>query len=187
MFRKSLVLLAIVGILATFGLAASALFTSSATVNSNTFSTGSLALTTSPTSTLVTFTNMAPGDQVTAPLTITNTGTLQLRYAMTSSSTNTDSKNLATQLTLNIKSGVTTCTNAGFGGSGTSIYDGMLGAALFGDPAQGQQAGDRSLNGGAGETLCFNVSLPSSTGNAFQNATTTTTFTFAAEQTANNP
>lgn len=187
MFRKTLVLLVLVGVLATLAIGASALFTSSATVNSNTFSTGTLNLTTSPTSTLVTFSNMAPGDQVTAPLTITNTGTLQLRYAMTSSSTNTDSKNLATQLSLNIKSGVTTCTNAGFGGSGTSIYNGSLASALFGDPAQGLQAGDRSLNGGAGETLCFNVSLPSATGNAFQNATTTATFTFAAEQTANNP
>jgi hypothetical protein len=30
------------------------------------------------------------------------------------------------------------------------------------------------------------VNLPTSTGNAFQNATTTATFTFDAEQTANN-
>jgi len=31
------------------------------------------------------------------------------------------------------------------------------------------------------------VSLPLSTGDAFQNASTTATFTFDAEQTANNP
>jgi hypothetical protein len=31
------------------------------------------------------------------------------------------------------------------------------------------------------------VNLPSATGNSAQGATTTTTFSFAAEQTANNP
>jgi hypothetical protein len=37
------------------------------------------------------------------------------------------------------------------------------------------------------ETLCFRVNLPLATGNGFQSATTTATFTFDAEQTANNP
>ena len=65
----------------------------------------------------------------------------------------------------------------------------VLGAsgAGFGNPAAGAQAGDRTLAAAANETLCFRVTLPSGTGNAYQSATTTTTFTFDAEQTANNP
>jgi hypothetical protein len=37
------------------------------------------------------------------------------------------------------------------------------------------------------ETLCFKVELPLATGNLFQTAATTATFTFDAEQTKNNP
>jgi hypothetical protein len=187
MFRKSLVLMLIAGLVATYGLVASALFTAQASVTNNTFTAGTLNLTVTPTSAALTFSNMAPGDAVTAPITVTNSGTLAMRYAMTSASTNTDSKNLAAQMTLEIKSGVTTCTNAGFSASGTSVYSGTLSAALFGNPATGGHTGDRALAAAAAETLCFKASLPSDTGNAYQGATTTTTFTFDAEQTTNNP
>jgi hypothetical protein len=69
----------------------------------------------------------------------------------------------------------------------TTVYTGALSAAAFGDPSQGGQAGDRTLAGGANEDLCFAWSLPLASGNGYQGATTTTTFTFNAEQTANNP
>ncbi|CAG0969385.1 spore coat-associated protein N [Anaerolineae bacterium] len=187
MFRKSLTLLVVAGILATFGLLASAYFTAQATVSNNTFTTGTLNLTVAPTTAALTFSNMAPGDAVTAPITVTNSGSLALRYAMTNSSTNTDNKNLAAQMTLAIKSGVTACTNSGFAASGTSVYGGSLGSASFGDPATGSQVGDRTLAALANEALCFQATLPSNSGNAYQGATTTTTFTFDAEQTANNP
>ena len=36
------------------------------------------------------------------------------------------------------------------------------------------------------EILCFRASLPLTTGTAYQSASTTATFTFDAEQTANN-
>jgi len=49
------------------------------------------------------------------------------------------------------------------------------------------QAGDRTLAASASEILCFNVSLPSGTGNAYQGLTSTATFAFQAEQTTNNP
>jgi 3-oxoacyl-(acyl-carrier-protein) synthase len=48
-------------------------------------------------------------------------------------------------------------------------------------------AGDRALAGLANETLCFKATLPLSTNNTFQNTSTSVTFTFDAEQTANNP
>jgi len=190
MFRKTLILILATGLLAGFAGAALALFTDSASIGANTFTTGTVDISTSPTSALVTFSNMAPGDQVTAPVTVTNAGTLALRYAITSTATNADGKNLMTQLVMTIKSGVTTCTNAGFGGSGTQHYSGALGSVaginVVGDPASGAQAGDRNLAASANETLCFNVLLPTSSGNTYQNATTTATFTFNAEQTANN-
>ena len=84
MLRKSLILLIAAGLLALFIGAGSAIFTSQAAVAANTFTTGTLAISTNPTSALVTFSNMAPGDQVTAPLSVSNTGSLDLRYAMTS-------------------------------------------------------------------------------------------------------
>jgi len=171
------------------GVAGLALFTDSASVGSNTFSTSSIDIATSPTSALVTFSGMVPGDTVTNPLDVLNNGTLQFRYAISSVATNADSLALKDALTLAIKSGVTTCTTAGFGSSGTVIYTGDLddgaGGKLVGDPAQGSQAGDRVLNASTSETLCFQVQLPSAATGP-QGATTTATFTFDAEQTVNN-
>lgn len=186
-------LLATIVVLAAFvaliSLSVLAVFTDTASVPGNTFSTGTVDISTSPTSALVTFSGMAPGDQVTAPITVSNLGTLQLRYAVTSTTTENV---LAAQLDLTIKSGVTTCTNGGFGTDGTAVYaTGDLGNTtavnVIGNPAQGSQAGDRTLNAAANEVLCFNVSLPLATGNTFQGLTTTATFAFAAEQTSSNP
>jgi len=192
MFRKiSLALLGIglLGMLA--GLSTLAVFTDSAAVDSNSFTTGTVDISTAPTTALVTFSNMAPGDTVTNSLVATNAGSLQLRYAITSTATNTDAKGLKDQLVLTIKTiDVTTpgtpCDNF----DGTQLYTGDLDStagALVGSNAQGSQAGDRTLAAAASETLCFRVDLPLATGNAFQNATTTATLTFDAEQTANNP
>lgn len=166
-----------------------AVFTDNASVPANTFSTGTIDIGTSPASAFVTFSGMAPGDAVTSPVTVSNAGDLALRYAVTGTTTENA---LAAQLDLTIKSGVTTCTTAGFDTDGTVLYGpGDLGATttvnLVGDPAQGAQAGDRALAAAASEVLCFKVSLPLSTGNAFQGLTTTATFDFQAEQTKNNP
>ena len=191
--RTHLLLLAAAGlaVLSMTGLGMSlAIFTAQATVPSNTFTAGTVSITTDHTaSAVVTFSNMAPGDQVTNPLLVTNNGTLALRYAISSVATNADTKGLKDQLVLTIKSGVTTCTNLGFGSSGTTLYSGDLDSSLpgnlIGDPTSGSDTGDRVLAPG-NESLCFNVRLPIGTPNAFQSATTTATFTFAAEQIANN-
>jgi hypothetical protein len=140
---------------------------------------------------VLTTSGLMPNDTVTDDVVVENDGTAQLRYSMTTSSTNGDGKNLRSVLTLTIKTiDVTTpetpCDN--FNGAST-LYDGVFGAstAFFGDPAAGDQGADRPLNAGANETLCFRVHLPDTTGNAFQGATMTTTFTFDAEQTSSNP
>jgi len=166
-----------------------ALFTDTGSVPSNTFTTGTVDISTSPASAVVTFSTMAPGDQVTGAITVTNSGSLAQRYAVTGTTTE---NTLAAQLDLTIKSGVTTCTNAGFSTDGTVVYGpGDLGNTtpinLIGNPAQGAQAGDRALAAGANEALCFNVSLPLGTGNAYQGLASTATFDFQAEQTKNNP
>ena len=167
-----------------------ALFTDQETVTAD-FTTGTIDLDGVRIDALVLTTSaLMPGDTVTDDVVVENDGTAQLRYAMTTSSTNADSKALRDALTLTIKTiDVTTpgtpCDN--FDGAST-LYSGVLGAstAKFGNPAQGSDSGDRTLNAAANETLCFRVSLPSGTGNSYQGATTTTTFTFDAEQTSNN-
>lgn len=75
----------------------------------------------------------------------------------------------------------TTLNNAAFTTVGATTTN------IVGDPTQGAQAGDRVLAGGASETLCFKATLPLGTPNTYQGATTNITFTFNAEQTANNP
>lgn len=190
------VLVALVGVAANSGTLA--VFSDAAPSNNNTFTTGTLDLKLSDNnetdldsvSTSVTFTAMAPGDTVTDRIVPKNTGSLALRYAISASATNADSKGLKDQLVLTIKTiDVTTpgipCDNF----DGTQLYTGdtdSTAGKLVGDNTQGAQAGDRTLAAAASETLCFRVNLPLSTGNTFQNATTTVTFTFDAEQTANN-
>jgi len=187
---RILVVLLVVGIVAaSLGVASNAIWTDSEDVDANVFSTGTLDIGTSPTTALVTFSDMAPGDEVTAEITVSNDGSLDLRYAVTSTTTE---DTLAAQLDLTIKSGVTTCTNAGFDTDGSVIYGpadlgSVAGTDVIGDPTQGDDTGDRTLATSADEDLCFNVELPSSTGDSFQGLTSTATFTFAAEQTDNNP
>jgi hypothetical protein len=155
-----------------------AIFTSTA-ASTGTFAAGTVVLTSSP-AVAFTVAGMMPGDTNTQALTIANTGTAQLRYAMTTTATNT----LGTTLTLTVKTLGTSC--AAF--DGTSVLAAtVLNGAAIGSPTQGAQAGDRVLNGVSNEVLCFRVSLPLATGDALQGITSAVTFTFAAEQTANNP
>jgi hypothetical protein len=147
-----------------------ALFTDTQAVGANAFTAGTIDITASPASALLTSSALMPGDTVNGELTIANAGTATLRYAMTSSSTNTDSLGLAAQMTLVVK----------------TLYTGSLNTAAIGNPAAGADTGDRQLSAATNEHLCFRASLPLASGNAFQGAATTTTFTFAAEQTANN-
>ncbi len=169
-----------------------AVFTDQETVGANAFTSGTVDISTNPASAAVSFTNMLPGDQVTDDLVVTNAaGSANSRYSMSSTATNVDAKGLKDQLVLTVKTvDLTTpgtpCDNF----DGTQLYTGDLDGttgAIIGSSAQGAQAGDRTLAVSATETLCFRVALPLSTGNAFKSAASTATFTFDAEQTANNP
>ena len=167
-----------------------AIFTDQETVPA-TFSTGSIILDDVKIDALTfSATNLMPGDTVTDDVVVENDGTSQLRYAVSATTTNPDAKDLRSQLTLTVRTiDVTTpgtpCDNF----DGTQLFTGTIGATttIMGSSAQGAQAGDRNLAAAVNETLCFRVALPSGTGNAYQSATAVTTFTFDAEQTANNP
>lgn len=169
-----------------------ALFTDQETVT-GTFTSGTIVLDDAKVDALtLSTTGMMPGDSVTDDVVIENDGTSQLRYALSTSSTNADTKDVRSQLTLTIKTiDVTTPASPCDNFDGTSVlastvlFDGTTNAG-FGSSATGAQTGDRVLAAAANETLCFRVSLPSATSNAYQGATTTTTFTFDAEQTVNN-
>lgn len=175
--------------------ATSALFVDAKAVTAGPFATGTVSLTAVPVTTVLSMAGMAPGAMVTKAITVTNNGTLAQRYAVVSVTTENA---LAAQLDLTIKSGVTTCTDVGFAGSGVLAYAaGDLGSTapgtkLIGDSATGQTGvvgalgSDRLLAAGGAETLCAQVVLPLGTANALQNITTIATLTFNAEQTINN-
>jgi len=179
--RAALVMLLAASAALTLGAGAStlAIFTDTANASAA-FSAGTVDLTAAP-ATVFTATGIYPGDSGSQTVTVSNGGTATLRYAMTTAATNADGLGLAAQLELTITAG--TCP-----GGGAPLYGAAaLDSAAFGDAAQGAQAGDRTLAGVSSEDLCFAWSLPLATGDAFQGAATTATFTFDAEQTANNP
>lgn len=182
--RRTLLLLILASTVAMSGAAISlAQFTDSEALGGNSLSTGTIDLSLSPTTALFTASAMMPGDAVNGTLVVSNAGTGQLRYAMTSSATNADGLGLATLLTLAVREVGSGC--AAF--DGPLVSGGILSGAAFGDPAQGADGGDRVLAGATSETLCFRASLPLTVPASIQGAATTVTFTFDAEQTANNP
>lgn len=187
----ALVALALAFVGLTAGQLSMALFTDQETVD-GTFSSGSIILDATKIDALTLTTSaMMPGDSVTDDVVVENDGTAQLRYSLATATTNADLKNLRDVLTLTVKTQDATVLNGPCGNfDGTILLSATaLGAngAKLGDSTAGSQAGDRTLAAGANETLCFRVTLPTSTGNAYQGASATTTFTFDGEQTANNP
>ena len=195
--RQLIGLLFVVATVATIGAASFslAIFTSTATVGANAFTTGTIILGVAPATAIFTSASMMPGNSVPAgvpgqAVTVSNTGTGALRYAISGASTDGDSKHLNTVLLITVKqpdgNAGSSCTLM----TGNTLFNAVVptaGVNMVGDPTQGQQAGDRALSTGTNETLCFKASLPIGTGNAYQASTSTYTFTFAAEQTANNP
>lgn len=178
-------------LMGTFSAAMSlAVFSDQETVTS-TFSSGSITLDELAIDGLtLSISPLMPGDMITDDVLVENDGTAQLRYAISTATTNPDTKALRDALNITIKTRDATtpgivCDNF----DGTTLYTGLVGAstAAVGSPAAGAQAGDRTLNGLTSETLCFRIELPLATSNAYAAATAVTTFTFDAEQTANNP
>jgi len=154
-----------------------AIFTDSQAVTGNAFATGTIDISTTPATALFNVSTMMPGDVISNTIQVNNAGTGALRYAISTSVVT--GPTLAAQLQLEIYAGAS-CT-------GTALYSGALDVAAVGSAAQGADTGDRTLASSTNETLCFEATLPLSTNNTFQNTSTSVTFTFDAEQTANNP
>lgn len=144
------------------------------------WSTGTIILGVSPATTFGP-SGMMPGDTGSQTITVANTGTGALRYALESVATDLDAKGLAAQLNFDVDAGACGATTG-------NLFTGTLATfAGLGDKTQGDQAGDRPVAAGDTDQLCFSWELPlDTTGNGFQDAGTEAVFTFYAEQTANN-
>ena len=134
-------------------------------------------------------TGLVPGDVVATELEVRNDGSLELRYAATST---VDDAPLADALSLTVRTGVTSCDPVGADADGTLVagpvrLGGVAGDAIIGSPATGQDAGDRVLAAGTSEVLCFRVELPASATEATAGRSVSATVRLDAEQTAVNP
>jgi predicted ribosomally synthesized peptide with SipW-like signal peptide len=186
----SLMIIVVLAALITAG--AMAVFTDQETNPDNVFTTGTVILGIDPATAMFTVSNMAPGDVEYGGLEVTNNGSLELRYAMTTTADDTSTLDEQLDLTIDVVTG------PGVDGiwytdddvvGAANIYgpNGVLSSAFFGNPAQGGQAGDRTLASLASERLRFKATLPLDTDDSYQGTTCTVAFVFDAEQTANNP
>lgn len=154
---------------------------------------GTVDVATAPLTLELNATALVPGDVVATPLEITNDGSLELRYSITSITTTTDDPSLAELLELEIRVGVSRCDATGADADGTLVagpvlLGGATGAPVLGAPATGQHPGDRVLGPGAFEVLCLRVELPSSvTEDEAAGMSLAVTLQIDAEQTAANP
>lgn len=191
-FRRSALAAGVlaVAVAGVTGLASSALFTDSSSVSGNSFAAGTVALGTGSGSAAFTVSSLAPLSTDYGTVVVDNDGSLGLRYAVSATTTNDDSKGLASALQVTAKAVAVdaTCDAAVFADATNAVlYSGSLSAFALGSASTGAQAGDRELAAASGEALCIKVVMPSTSGdNAFQGASTTATFDFAAEQTLNN-
>jgi len=183
-------------------LTTSALFTDQDGL-AGTISTGSIALTADGGGFELPVGGLAPGDTVLAPLTVTNAGSLELRYAMSLSAATTDppagtagTGDLRTQLRARVYADAT-CTRASTDaatalGDTRDLVEGDFGlpavaTAIVGNPATGSQSGDRALPAITGvETLCVRVDMSRDADNTFQSTAAELSFLLASEQTVNN-
>jgi predicted ribosomally synthesized peptide with SipW-like signal peptide len=161
-----------------------ALFTDDVDVDNNSFTTGTVVLSATPATALFNVGVMMPGDNAYGQLTVANAGTAGFRYSMTTSATDPDTKDLRSQLDVEVRLKAAGSCAADFTGT-VVVPNTNLQSAAFGNSNQGQDSGDRLLPSG-NEVFCFRVSLPGGTVDAYQGATTVATFHFHAEQTANN-
>ena len=192
--KRILVSLIIIGLVAaSVTMGAMALFTDQETSAANTFTTGTLDLAlVNGTPLPFTVSAMAPGDVVYGGLQVSNSGTLDLRYAMSTTADGASTLDEQLDLTIDVVTGAGVDTiwyTADDVVGEANVYgpDGVLSAAAIGSSAQGAQAGDRALAAAGNERLRFKVTLPLSTDNSYQGITCTVDFVFDAEQTDNNP
>lgn len=151
---------------------------------------GTVDVATAPVTLDLDATGLVPGDVVATPLDVRNSGSLDLRYSITST---VDDTTLADLLELEVRTGVTTCDAVGADADGVLLagpvrLGGLTADPVLGDPTPGQDPGDRELAPGGAEVLCLRVELPQDVTEATgAGLTVTATLQVDAEQTAANP
>ncbi len=94
-------------------------FSDADTVKADFYATATLDIAASPARAAISLTGMAPGDQITGVITLSNEGTLPARYAMRSVASEDQ---LASALQMTVKTGVTNCDSEGFSVDGDVLY-----------------------------------------------------------------
>jgi len=193
-------------VLAAAGVASlttSALFTDQDSL-AGTISTGTVVLGADGAQFMMPVGGLAPGGTVVAPITLSNTGSLELRYAVSVSAATAvptagtaGTGDLRDQLRARVLADAT-CTVTSVETAPPVLGDTqtLVGTefglpsdvtAIVGDPLTGAQQGDRVLAGVTGtETLCVRVDMALAADNTFQNTAAELTFRFDSEQTVNN-
>lgn len=205
----SLIGIGIVGSLIGMGTFAS--FTATTTNPGNTFSTGTLSITTSrPTQSVMTFANLIPGDVVTQALTLTNNGTIDMSLTLTRTITSTTTV-LDSDATNGLQLWVGGCTSPWSGNNCTPVARALVGSGntyAGATPVPIVNATPVSIFAGGSESFCssnatnaaqratrgnacaatdnyyllFRVNLPTSAGNTFQDKSSTILFTWDGTQ-----
>ena len=144
-------------------------FTAASSNPGNTFATGTLAMTNGQSGAILTASNMRPGDSQSGTVDITNSGSLSGAYTLAESSVT--GATLAAQLDLAVvdcgdTSGTPNCA------TGPTLYSGKL------DSLSSTSLG--TFAAGQGRRYQFTVSLPASTGNAFQGLSSSVQFDWSA-------
>ncbi|WP_454049777.1 hypothetical protein [Cellulomonas sp. Marseille-Q8402] len=128
--------------------------------------------------------NLAPGDEIYSPVTVSNAGSLALVYGVQYSATDADPAGLASALSLDVFAvPAASCSEAGLAGAATIGTGGPGLASAFTDIV----AGTRPLSAAGTEDLCVRVSLPLELGDAFQNTRTDLALRFVAQQDPDDP
>lgn len=128
--------------------------------------------------------NLAPGDQVFSPVTVTNAGSLALVYGVQYQATSTAVAPLADALSLDVfAASAASCTAAGVAGIEPI---GSSGPGLAGSLTD-IVATPRGLSAAGSEELCVRVSLPLDLGDAYQNSQADLTLRFDAQQDPDDP
>lgn len=157
-----------------------AFWTDSATVTGTTIATGTIDLKVDGSDTVtgftgITLTDLVPGGTTAAVLTVSNSGTVPLRFHLDAAATDPDGKGLGAALQAKVTGAASvsgtapaaTCSGAALPGSGTGLTAGLIPS---GTPVE--------IAAGASTTVCVQVGLATNASALLQGATTDVSLTF---------
>lgn len=188
-------LLVVVAVAAIAGGATYSLFTSSAKVSNETFSTGTVNLSitaddtyqngSNRTTVKDNFDNLKPGDTMRQFVTLHNAGTLPIGSLTVDKGTPTDTKGLLSQIIVSTSCGVVGGADAAFftddWGTKPSVSTWFTNSNILDAPSfYRTPAGE--IGAGQDYTCVMDFSLPSTVGNNYQGATASFDMTFTATQ-----